>query len=441
MDGTLGASAADMARLLARLGRYGPAQYRAVVRLLLDAGVETPAAAGLPALPKPGVGGAGEPGATDVPAHDAPSTPPAEIKPPPEPPKPPAVDEPAVDDAASDAQDAPAEDAKPKTAKPKAAKPTTAKPTTAKPKSAKPKPAPKVKQSRRVLDPKARLGAEAAKKQLEGHIGAESAAVLGTQETIRALEARLKELAASPQPRPPELAQDIADLPGIDDAEARVEKIEELEQKPGLSAAATKYLGWLKEVATVRGELEDIKAGNLKAGEALQTAQDVALPRAAAALRKASKVIAELLRRKGPNYIKLDGVNFDQIVGEKRWLDKWSGVAGRPPFHNDHLVALDRIANLPDLTDFLLAYEKAAPAVKESMTDALVALGDDQANLVRMRSDANLMKSNRSWDDISYEDAKKFDYEKSDVDAMRTREHESLARILKAIRELTEKYK
>jgi hypothetical protein len=75
------------------------------------------------------------------------------------------------------------------------------------------------------------------------------------------------------------------------------------------------------------------------------------------------------------------------------------------------------------------------------MLDDLAKLGDIPTNLKRMRWDANNFKNNRSWNEITYQDAKRFGYEAADVDAMRVLENAELKTILEGIAKLTEKYK
>ena len=121
-------------------------------------------------------------------------------------------------------------------------------------------------------------------------------------------------------PRPAELDADVRRLSHIDDAEARLEALAKLQQRPDLSAAADRYLKWLREVWMARAELQDITEGNIRAGEALDRLRKVETPAAEAALRTASKAVKDFLRMVGPNYRRLSSkVSYDQIVGEKRW--------------------------------------------------------------------------------------------------------------------------
>ena len=71
----------------------------------------------------------------------------------------------------------------------------------------------------------------------------------------------------------------------------------------------------------------------------------------------------------------------------------------------------------------------------------LSALGDIPANLKRMDYDANNLKSNRSWHNITYDEWKEYGYKATDVDSMRQAEDASLKAIKEAIAKLTQKYR
>jgi hypothetical protein len=326
-----------------------------------------------------------------------------------------------------------------KTAKTASAKPKTpsAKPAT----PPAPKPAPK--QSQRVLAPKQQLTRAQTLENLEKKIETEGAALRKSQDTISTLDTKLKTLAANPVSRPPELDQDFRNLARIQDSDQRLAELTKLQQRPGLSSAADSYLKWLREVWTTRAELQDTTEGNRRAGAELERLRKVERPRAEAALRAASRAVKDFLRTEGPNYKKRRAtVNYDEIIGKARWDAKWGASSGkRPALATDHLVALDRIANLSELTEFLLIFEKSSDEVKAKMTEDLIGLGDIESNLVRMRKDANESKSNKSWNDVTYEQVKKYGYENNDVDDMREREGKELETIKQKIAEMTAKYR
>jgi hypothetical protein len=304
-------------------------------------------------------------------------------------------------------------------------------------------PPPPPKQSQRVLAPKEQLTRAQALESLEKKIETEGIAVRESQDRISALETKLKTLAANPVSRPPELDQDFRNLARIEDFEQRLAELDKLQQRPGLSSAAESYLKWLREVWTTRAELQDTTEGNRRVGEELERLRKVERPRAEAALRAASRAVKDFLRTEGPNYKKRRAtVEYDEIIGKARWDAKWGASQGkRPALATDHLVALDRIANLSELIEFLLIYEKSSDAVKAKMTEDLIGLGDIESNLVRMRKDANESKSNKSWNDVTYEQMKKYGYENSDVDDTRKREGKELETIKQKIAEMTAKYR
>jgi hypothetical protein len=301
----------------------------------------------------------------------------------------------------------------------------------------------RAKQSQRVLAPKEQLTRAELVENLEKKIEKERTALRESQDRVAALETKLRTLTANPVARPPELDQDFRNLARIEDSEPRLAELAKLQQRPGLSSAGDSYLKWLREVWTARAELQDTIEGNRTAGKTLETLRKVERPRAEAALRAASRALKEFLRTEGPNYKKRRAtVEYDEITGKARWDAEWGARQGkRPALATDHLVALDRIANLSELTEFLLIYEKSSDAVRAKMTEDLIGLGDIESNLVRMRKDANESKSNKSWNDVTYEQMKKYGYESNDVEDMRRREGTELATIKQKIAEITAKYR
>ena len=203
-------------------------------------------------------------------------------------------------------------------------------------------------------------------------------------------------------PRPAALA-DNAELKRLlqePNLQTKLESLSRLEQTPELNPKSSKYLGWLRELLTARDALDSANDEAAVARDKLARLNDIDLVRATEALRKASLAIKDLLRTEGPNYRKLSSsVSHDQIIGEERWKASARDLprgANLPRLATDHLVSLDRIANMPELTDFLLAYEKASTPVQQKMTADLVALGDIPENLLRMRKDANKPRATRA---------------------------------------------
>ncbi len=306
---------------------------------------------------------------------------------------------------------------------------------------------PAVKQGSRVLAPEQRLARSAEVERVKGNIASQSSDVVSGQERINVLAARLKAVQEKPVPRPATLEENAEFKRYLRETklEAKLESLGRLEQTPDLSPETSKYLAWLRELLTAREALDGANDDAGVARDKLARSRDVELERATEALRKASLAIKDLLRTEGPNYRRqTSNVSHDQIIGEERWnasLRDLPRGAKRPALATDHLVSLDTIANMAELTDFLLAYEKAPTSVQQKMTADLVALGDIPENLLRMRADANGFKSNKSWNAITYEQMKRFGYENSDVNAARAAEAKALSLIKKMIDEMTERYK
>ena len=70
-----------------------------------------------------------------------------------------------------------------------------------------------------------------------------------------------------------------------------------------------------------------------------------------------------------------------------------------------------------------------------------MALGDIPENLVRMDRGANGRKSNRSWEEITYDEMKEFGYDAADVNRMRIQEKKALEIILGRIADITQEFK
>jgi hypothetical protein len=311
----------------------------------------------------------------------------------------------------------------------------------------KPAAKPNVKQGSRVLAPEQRLARAAEVERVKGSIASESFDVVSGQEKIDILEAKLKAVQENPVPRPAALG-DNAEFKRFlreSNLQAKLESLGRLEQTPDLGTETGKYLAWLREVLKARDALDTANDDAAVARDKLARLKDIELVRATEALRKASLAIKDLLRTEGPNYRKLSSsVSHDQIIGEDRWNDSLRDLprgATPPRLATDHLVSLERIANMSELTDFLLAYEKAPTSARQKMTADLVALGDIPENLMRMRKDANESKGSKSWNQITYAQMKRFGYEHRDVDAARAAEAKALSSILKMIGEMTDRYK
>ena len=299
------------------------------------------------------------------------------------------------------------------------------------------------KQSAKIPDPKRHIKAQKAKEALEAESTAATAAFRESADEISRLEADLRKLTDNPVPPPPELRKAREALQRIDDLEDRLDAIKALEAQPGHSQAAADYLRWRREVMSIEFELDDIKGGNRAAGELAATRTKVDEPKAEAELRAASRPVKALLRSTGPNYRKASQVTHDQILEPERWSKLAEELTpDQRKLATDHLVPLDEIGNMPELAPFLALYERAPVDVQDAMTRALIDIGDRPDNLVRMRADANgsALKGSRSWEKITYGEAKEFGYDAPDVRRMRAREADAKREILAEIERLIRDY-
>jgi hypothetical protein len=321
------------------------------------------------------------------------------------------------------------------------------------------------KQSHRVPDPEGRRKAEGAKTALEEEAKAAHTSITQLGEELGDVATKIKTILANAPPAPPATKQELDDLtrqarrkkppisdqdPNKDlkkqeyDVEARLEALAALEARPGHSKAAADYLAWQRDLFNARAEQLGIKGTVGAVGERASTIHQVQLPAAEKAFRAASQAIKELLRKKGPNFTERSKVTYDEILEEGPWKELASTLKpDQRRLNTDHLVSVDEIGNMPELGDFLRLYEEAPDALKGEMTRALIDLGDRPGNLVRMRADANqsAMKSNRSWEEITPDQAKEFGYEWAHIEKMRDREAGSRAAIKKRILEMTDDYR
>jgi hypothetical protein len=319
---------------------------------------------------------------------------------------------------------------------------------------------PKVeKAGSQTIDPVRRDLATAKKERLETEIKDAPGATSQRARDIKTLTEELTKLEAEKKPLPDALRndKDYRNLPRLGDEMAtnnRLEALRELRQKLAdsnkLPPEVADYLNWEEKRLTLKQEIQGNKEANTTTDTRVKQQEQTELPKAEEELRKASQSVKSLVQRRGENFNKKKDVTHDEVMGKDRW-DKQQASDQKvqriqkgkklDPLDTDHLVPLDRIANMPQLSEFLRLLSKASQSVKDLMLDDLAKLGDIPTNLKRMRWDANNFKNNRSWNEITYQDAKRFGYEAADVDAMRVLENAELKTILEGIAKLTEKYK
>jgi len=316
------------------------------------------------------------------------------------------------------------------------------------------------KQGSQDLDPQRRVKATERKEGLEKKLEDLPADQAQRVRDIKEIQKELELLKAQKKKLPEALRndKDFAKLPRLGDETAidnRLEALEVLRQKlekaNKLTPEIADYLDWEKKRLTLEREIQGGKEANVVDDTQIKDIKDVTLPAAEDEVRKASQTIKRLVEQRGPNFRAKKGVGYDEIMGKERW-EKLQATREKvvrtkegkiiDPLDTDHLFSLDAIANLPELAEFLKVFAKASKAIKDKMIEDLGTLGDIPANLKRMRYDANEgWKSNRSWHELDYAEAKKFGYEAADVDAMRAAENEAMKTILDEIDKLTTKYR
>ncbi|MFC5144545.1 eCIS core domain-containing protein [Streptomyces aureoversilis] len=265
-----------------------------------------------------------------------------------------------------------------------------------------------------------------------------SAAVHAQENAVAGARLEAKELAESRPPLPDSLRGALDRLHRLDSLEARGEALEKMLSAGNLTTEERNYLQWRSRALLLQQQVAEFE-GTIGALKRQLEGLEVAERAAAASLQQASKDVKGVLREVGPNYRAKKGATFDAIMGAESPV--WKSLKPEQrALSPDHLVALDRIAKLPQLDPLIKLYAEASPAVKDEIRAGLKGLGDRSSNLYAMRRDANLMKSNKSWEDVTYQQAQKFGYSVADVDKMRRLEKAELAEITREVEGMTAKY-
>ncbi len=311
------------------------------------------------------------------------------------------------------------------------------------------------KQSGKVLDVHRRERALRQKQGLEKELKDRPADVTQRARDIKQLRQDLDKLLAEKPKLPQELKNSKAfrDLPRLGDEmkiDERIEGVRNLREKlraeNQLSPEADAYLQWEEKRLALEKEIRGSKDANATDEARVKQIEQTEMPLSEAELRAASRDIADLVRNSGngPNYTAKGKVAYDEVMGKDRWeARKAAQKAGKGQssgLQTDHLFAVDQIANLPQLQEFLSIFTKASEAVKARMVKALGDLGDLANNLVRMDEKANNLKSNKLWQDIPYGDMKDY-YTAPEIDAMRAKEAEALKSILDQVAKDTDEFR
>jgi chemotaxis protein histidine kinase CheA len=248
--------------------------------------------------------------------------------------------------------------------------------------------------------------------------------------------AALADLHAARPPTPDSLRPTLERLERIPDLETRIEALEELGRSAGLGDPEKAFLNWRSKTLRLRHEIQEAA----EEAAALQRHQENLQTRATAAaedLRRSSRRLLDIVRGNGPNYAARSRVTVDEVMTARNWTEL---PAPRPALQTDHIVAVDRIARMPELDEVLKVYAAGSPGVRAEIEARLAELGDLPQNLTRMRGDANNFKSNASWHDLTYGEMQKFGYTPEMIDRMRRLEDATLQDIRSRIGDLTREF-
>lgn len=273
----------------------------------------------------------------------------------------------------------------------------------------------------------------------------QAAGVHATQEYMRSgekiveLEKQIPGLVEDVQaaPAPASLLKEQRELRQIKDFGEKLEHLEEIRaSRSDWTDAERKYLDTREKLWNAQMERQSAQE-DLAAARSQRVDAEIKVPEAEKELRRASKRIANILRKNGPNYKAASKIKFDELLGE----DAWKALEKRPRLDTDHIVPVREIEDLLNQSKLPRLHSQASRGVKEEMEKAMQELGDVESNLMRMRRDANqMMKSDRSWNDISYSEASKYGYTQEMVEKMRTTENAQRALIRDKIRSLEETF-
>lgn len=211
---------------------------------------------------------------------------------------------------------------------------------------------------------------------------------------------------------------------------------------------------WQFQLDVSRGEPAILRNGDGK--QARRTSleeqalnQRVRAQNAAKDAQKANQKLNALMRKPGKNYNKVKkSATCDEAMGSAHFLKVEAAATGaekknssKIPLSPDHLVPLDHIANMEQLSPLLEMFLKASSGLRENIGKDLCALGDIKDNLVAMRWDANEhMKRARLWENITPNEAARYGYLPAQVAEMQRRSIDMQGKILQKIKELTDKY-
>jgi hypothetical protein len=308
--------------------------------------------------------------------------------------------------------------------------------------TAKPKSAPK-KQSKKnpPIDSKKLLQAAGKLSAAQGAQTEASHQFYSSTERLNELDKKLPGLVenAKAAPAPASLLGEANELRGIEDMEERVARLKAIRSsKSDWSDAERKYFDTREALWEARAD-RDAAEEEYKQAQEGRTDANIKIPAAEQELGRASQAVADIIRKgeDGPNYTTVSKVKFDQILGE----EASKALAAGTKLNTDHLVPVREIRDMINASELPRLHSQASPTVQEAIEDEYRNLGDIRSNLIRMQEEANqIMKSDRSWHEISYEEASKYGYKKEMVDRMREDENAQRQLIGERIKELAKEF-
>ena len=292
------------------------------------------------------------------------------------------------------------------------------------------------KEEAKVMDVVERNKAAADLEAAEATIKERKAEILAETQTRDAARAKLKDLASQSKDVPESLKAEMTRIERLKNLEKQLEALEGLESR-SLTQAEKEYLLWRRQTWELQQEAEaSAETIEFYGGESFKTLL-TNRDKAAQLLRSASEDVMKVFRKPGPRYRSKSRINVDQVMRR----EKWDALATKPRLATDHLVSLTRISKFQQLNEILVLYTKASPPVKAEIKQALRDIGDLESNLFRMNYDVNSkIKSGKSWHEITYSQVEQV-YSVKEVDAIRISEDNSLEIILKAIDDMTIKFR
>jgi hypothetical protein len=239
----------------------------------------------------------------------------------------------------------------------------------------------------------------------------------------------------------------------IDDMAERLDQLRDrIENDADLAPETRRYLKWKEQMWRFQLEQSEASRTVTRQGKEIpatvqqhREAVEVAVPKASAEAREANSSIKKLMEKRGPNYrSKKARAEIDEVMDPARAKAvreaELAGAIPKTPLSPDHLVALTRIANLPELAPLFEIFPTLPKHLQKELIRELVGLGDIDENLVPMSSFVNsAIKSGRPWSQVKYHEVSKY-YSEPEYNAIVAREAKMLQDIKTQIAVMVGRY-